>query len=75
MPTPASSGWKPPPKQMARKGRGKTGLNRVIKYAAIGEVLSYVEWFAEKHNKEFHKVRPHHTSTTCGACEHSDKKF
>ena len=62
------------PKQMARKGSGgKTGLNRVIKYAAIGEVLSYVEWFAEKHNKEFHKVRPHHTSTTCGSCGHSDR--
>ncbi len=61
------------PKQMARKGRGKTGLNRVIKYAALGEVLSCIEWFAEKHNKEFHKVKPHYTSTTCGACEHSDK--
>ena len=61
------------PKQMARKGRGKTGLNRVIKYAALGEVLSYIEWFAEKHNKEFHKVKPYYTSITCGACGHSDR--
>ena len=61
------------PGQMARKGQGKAGLNRVIKYAAIGEVLSYVEWFAEKHNKEFHKVWPQHTSTTCATCQYSDK--
>ncbi len=50
------------PKQMARKGRGKTGLNRTIMHAALGEVLSYIEWFAKKHNKEFHKVKPHYTS-------------
>ena len=61
------------PKQMSRKGRGKTGLNRTIMYAAVGEVLSYIEWFALKHDKEFHKVAPHHTSTTCSECGHSDR--
>ena len=61
------------PKQMSRKGRGKTGLNRTIMYAAVGEVLSYIEWFALKHNSEFHKVAPHHTSTTCSECGHSDR--
>ena len=61
------------PAQMARKGRGKMGLNRVIKYAAVGEVLSYIEWFSEKHNKEFHKVPPHDTSITCARCSHKDR--
>ncbi len=61
------------PKQMARKGRGKTGLNRTIMHAALGETLSYIEWFAKKHDKEFHKVKPHYTSTTCGTCGHSDR--
>ena len=61
------------PKQMARKGRGKTGLNRTIMHAALGEVLSYIEWFAKKHNKEFHRVKPHYTSTTCADCGHSDR--
>ncbi len=61
------------PKQMARKGRGKTGLNRVIKHAAIGEVLSYIEWFSEKHNKEFCRVRPHNTSITCAECHNTDR--
>ena len=42
-------------------------------HAALGEVLSYIEWFAKKHNKEFHKVKPHYTSTTCADCGHADK--
>ncbi len=61
------------PRQMARKGRGKTGLNRTIMHAALGEVLSYIEWFAKKHGKEFHRVKPHYTSTTCAECGHSDR--
>ena len=49
------------------------GLTWFARHAALGEVLSYIEWFAEKHNKEFHKAKPHYTSTTCGSCWHSDR--
>ena len=39
------------PKQMLAKGRGKTGLNRTIQYAAIGETKDYIRHYCEKHNR------------------------
>ena len=61
------------PFQMGLKGKGKTTLNRIIKYGGIGETVQYIKHFSKKHNIEYHSVPPHYTSQKCNKCDYTNK--
>lgn len=51
----------------------KSGLNKAIADAGMGQVISLIETKANHHGRTFKKVPAHHTSQTCAVCGAVDK--